>query len=775
MKALYKYPQSEYPYGWLVDENRRRGVDNPEFELKDTGVFSAKKYWDVFAEYAKAGPNDILIRITIANRGTAAARLHVLPTLWYRNTWEWGSKDEGYPSTKPLMKSVKEGHVRGDHEVHGISHFYVGRGPDSKFPTLLWTDNETNLKRLYGVENKSPCVKDAFHRYVINREMDAVSKSKQGTKVAAYYILNVPPQQEKHIYLRLTDDASKPAGDPFGSSFDSMFKTRLSEANSFYAKVIPQSLGPQQQLVSRQAYAGLLWTKQFYHYVMDTWVDGDPTQPPPPESREWGRNAQDWEHLYNQDVVSMPDKWEYPWYAVWDLAFHMIPFARIDPEFAKSQLELFLTERYMAPNGQIPAYEFNLSDVNPPVHAWAVWRVYKVTAPKGQRDLAFLKRCFMKLTLNFTWWVNRKDPNGRNIFTGGFLGLDNIGIFDRSRPLPTGGTLEQADGTGWMAFYAAIMLDISLEIARHDASFEDMACKFLEHLLRIVLAINNLGRGWDEDPGLWDETDGFYYDHLRMDNGESFPMRIRSMVGLIPLYACTILDDDLIDKLPTFKKRLEWFKKNREHLSEEMTFLETEGDTFYLMAIPKKDRLLRILKYMLDEREFLSPYGIRSLSKIHEHQPFKMKVGWEEHSVSYVPGESNTYVFGGNSNWRGPIWLPVNYLLIESLERFHVYYGDKLKVECPTGSGKMMTLLEVSKEICRRVNRLFLPDKTGRRPCHGGDTNYSADANWKDLVLFYEYFHGDSGLGCGATHQTGWTALAARSLEKVAGLGDFTV
>lgn len=766
MKALYKYPQAEYPYGWLVEENRRRGHQDPEFELEDTGVFDENKYWDVFAEYAKDACEDILVKITVCNRGAETARLHLLPTLWYRNTWIWGCTHEGC-TKKPLIKKLAENHVKGKHESLGENHFYFGPSQDGKPPELLFTENETNSVRLWGVEHYTEYTKDAFHRYLVNDEKDAVNPNQRGTKVAGHYVLEVPGGGEGVVRLRLTSAASicKPDVDPFGPEFDEIFSDRKLEADDFYERIIPESVGPHQRLISRQAYAGLLWTKQFYHYIVESWLQGDPEMPTPPSERKYGRNALEWKHLFNRDVISMPDKWEYPWYATWDLAFHMVPFAKVDPEFAKEQLILFLREWYMAPNGQLPAYEFQFGDVNPPVHAFAVWRVYKMTSPKGERDVKFLARCFQKLILNFNWWVNKKDPYGRNIFAGGFLGLDNIGIFDRSKPLPTGGVLEQADGTAWVAFFCCVMLDIALELAQHDSVYEDMASKFFEHFVAIVDAMNSLGGGM----GLWDEEDGFYYDYLRLP-GQSRAMKVRSMVGLIPLFTCLVLEDEVIQKLPGFRKRLVWFLENRKDLAKQVSYLDTlqEGEFCHLLAIPSQDKLLRVLKYLLDEDEFLSTYGIRSISKYHEDHPFTMDVGGETHCVNYVPGESNTYLFGGNSNWRGPIWLCVNYLIIECLERYYYFYGADFKVECPVGSGKMLNLLQVSQEICHRVTGLFVPDEDGKRPCHGDNGRYASDPHWKDLILFYEYFHGDTGRGCGATHQTGWTALVARCIDKTA-------
>ncbi len=762
MKALYKYPQSEYPFAWLVEENRRRGKDAPEFELVDTGVFESGRYFDVFAEYAKASPNDVLIRITVANRGPEAATLHVLPTLWFRNTWSWGCRHEGC-GLKPSLERLDAAAVLARHESLGRFRLVAQPGPGNRAADLLFTENETNVERLYGAPNGTPYVKDAFHEYVIRGRADAVNPEGRGTKVAAHYVLEVPGGGQQTLHLRLFSEEEAPDR-PFGRRFDELFERRIAEADAFYEALRPSSCAGPEWAVSRQAYAGLLWSKQFYHYIVQDWLDGDPMQPPPPPSRRSGRNH-DWIHLYSRDVISVPDKWEYPWFAAWDLAFHMIPFARLDPQFAKEQLVLLLREWYMHPNGQIPAYEFAFSDVNPPVHAWAAWRVYKMTGERGERDRLFLERVFQKLVLNFNWWVNRKDTEGKHLFSGGFLGLDNIGVFDRSQALPTGGHLEQADGTAWMAFYCATMLSMALELARENPAYEDMASKFFEHFVAITDAMNSLG-----GTGLWDEEDGFYYDRLHM-NGASIPLRVRSMVGLIPLYAVEVLEADLLDRLPGFKKRMDWFLENRRDLARQISYLEEgrdHGHGHRLLAIPSRERLARVLRYLLDEGEFLSPFGIRALSRVHENHPYVFHVGGHEYRVDYVPAESTTGLFGGNSNWRGPIWFPVNYLLVEALERYHHFYGDGFEVECPTGSGRWLTLREVAREIATRLARIFLPDGSGRRPVHGEDRRYAEDPHWRNLVLFYEYFHGDTGRGVGASHQTGWTALVVRFLEDLA-------
>ncbi len=766
MRALYKYPQGEFPYARLREENAARGRELPEFELADTGIFDQGAYFDVFAEYAKATPDDVLIRIRVINRGSDAAELHVLPTLWFRNTWAWGCTHEGC-DVKPRLDQLDEQTVRATHATLGTFDWHADTGPEGR-PELLFTENETNQQKLYGATNPSPCAKDAFHDYVIHQRREALAASPHGTKAAAYYRLRLAAGQEQVLRLRLrAASEAEPAAPPFGDEFARVFETRQQEADQFYDSRLAVRGTDAERQVARQAYAGLLWSKQFYHYSVHDWLHGDPSQPVPATDRLNGRNS-DWMHLFNRDIVSMPDKWEYPWYAAWDLAFHMLPFARVDGDFAKQQLLLFLREWYMHPSGQIPAYEFGFGDVNPPVHAWACWRVYKITGSRGHRDILFLKRVFKKLLINFTWWVNRKDVRGKHLFKGGFLGLDNIGVFDRSQPLPTGGHLEQADGTAWMAFYCTTMLAMALEIAHEDPSYEDIASKFFEHFVAIADAMNCLGGG-----GLWDEQDGFYYDVLQ-DNGATVPLRIRSMVGLIPLFAVEVLEDDVLEKLPDFHRRMEWFLARRRDLAGHVAYMEREPDDgrpqthlHRLLAIPNRERLIRVLRYLLDENEFLSPYGVRAMSRVHLEQPFVFQAGGQELRVEYVPAESTSGMFGGNSNWRGPIWFPVNYLLIESLERYHYFYGDTLKVEFPTGSGNFFNLQQVAAELERRLISLFLPDATGRRPCHGDDPRYHHDPHWRDYVLFYEYFHGDNGRGAGASHQTGWTALVARLLEDM--------
>ena len=764
MKALYKYPQAEFPYAKLLEENRRRGKNDPEFELADTGVFDGNRYFDVFAEYAKNSPNDLLIRITVANRGPEPASLHLLPTLWFRNTWSWGCTHEGC-SLKPRIQQEKENLLAATHETLGRFFFALAPAANGKFPSVLFTDNETNQARLFGAINAGPFVKDAFHDFVVSGRADAVNPKAYGTKAAPHYLLEIPGGESQTIELRLFAEGEVP-NQPLGPEFEEIFAARIREADEFYATVNKAPLTEEETNVIRQCYAGLLWNKQFYHYVVHDWLTGDPGMPPPPERRRSGRNHE-WTHLFSRDVLSMPDNWEYPWFAAWDLAFHMIPFARIDRTFAKEQLGLFLREWYMHPNGEIPAYEFALDDVNPPVHAWAAWRVYKISAKAGERDRDFLESVFQKLLLNFTWWVNRKDPTGKNLFAGGFLGLDNIGVFDRSKPLPGGSAFCQADGTSWMAFYCATMLAIALELAKDGdrvcTPYEDMASKFFEHFVQIVDAMNSAG-----GTGLWDEADGFYYDQIQTES-QVIPLKTRSMVGLLPLIAVEVLEDQAIRSLPGFSKRLNWFLKNRQDLSGHISYCDLKHeDRHRLLAIPSRARLERVLRYLLDENEFLSPYGIRSLSKCHEQHPYIFNADGTESRVEYVPGESNTGLFGGNSNWRGPIWFPVNYLLIEALERYHHFYRDSLQVECPTGSGKWMNLQQAAQEIERRLVSIFLPDASGRRPCHGDDPRFRQDSCWRKLALFHEYFHGETGKGLGASHQTGWTALVIRNIKNLA-------
>ncbi len=762
MKALYKYPQARFPYESLREENKRRNRDDSEFELADTGVFAGGRYFDVVVEYAKADCDDILIQLTALNRGPEAARLHLLPTLWLRNTWDWGSASEGSQWPKGTIVRHSAHQLRLDHP--GLAAYVLGFAPTQGCPepTLLFTENESNSEALWGVANRQPYVKDAFHRRVIHGQLTAVNATETGSKAAIWFCEPIAPGASATLRLRLSlVDQAPEADTPLGDDFARVFAQRRRESDSFYNSILPKPMNDEERNVARQAYAGLLWSKKFYYFVVKDWLDGDPAQPSPPPERKHGRNA-GWPQLFNRDVISMPDGWEYPWYAAWDLAFHMLAFARIDPDFAKQQLVLFLREWYMHPNGQLPAYEFAFGDVNPPVHAWAVWRVYKMTGRRGKRDLTFLKRCFHKLMINFTWWVNRKDVEGNNLFSGGFLGLDNIGVFDRSKPLPGGGSLEQADGTAWMAFYCATMLSIALEIAAEDPAYEDVASKFFEHFVAIDAAINQLGT-----TGLWNDEDGFYYDELHFD-GQEVPLRVRSMVGIIPLFAVEILRSDVIDRLPGFKRRMDWFLRNRLDLGLHVIASEHHGHDHRLLSLAHRERLVRALRRILDESEFLSPYGVRSLSRAHHATPYSLRLDGSTYSVAYEPGESRTGMFGGNSNWRGPIWLPVNLLLIEALERYHHFYGEDLLVECPAGSGKFVDLWGVARELERRVCALFLPGEHGQRPCHGGDSRFASDPHYRDLLLFHEYFHGDNGKGLGASHQTGWTALAALLIADTA-------
>jgi hypothetical protein len=768
MRALYKYPQAEFPYQWLVEENRRRGLQAGEFEVLDTGAFNDGRYFDVFADYAKVDPDHLLIRLTVANRGTEAAVLHLLPTLWFRNMWSFGCTREGV-AKKPQLHLAGDDLLSAEHETLGRYALQFAPSSGGTRPTPLFTENETNNQRLFNSPNASPYVKDAFHRHIVEGEDTAVNPERTGTKAALHYVLKIPAGGEQTVELQLyAPEKNTPVA--FGEKFAGEMTRARGEADEFYDNIIPATTTADERNVIRQGYAGLLWSKQFYHYVVDHWLEGDPAFPPPPESRKQGRNH-DWRHLYSRDVISMPDKWEYPWFAAWDHAFHMIVMARVDPDFAKQQLVLLLREWYMHPNGQIPSYEFAFGDVNPPVHAWACWRVYKIAAARGHRDRDFLESVFQKQLLNFTWWVNRKDADGKNLFAGGFLGLDNIGVFDRGQPIPGGGQLRQADGTAWMAFYAATMLSMALELAYHDdhvqVAYEDMASKFFEHFVQIVDAMNTAG-----GTGLWDELDGFYYDQIDF-GAYTMPLKTRSVVGLLPLIAVEVLDRDLIDRLPGFKKRYEWFQEHRPDLSHHITYCAEDCDLGHrkiLLALPSRERLVRVLRYLLDETEFLSSYGTRSVSKCHERAPFVFRADGQELRLDYAPAEATSPLFGGNSNWRGPIWFPINYLLVEALERYHVYYGDSLLVEMPIGSGRMLNLCAVAHEIARRLGSIFLADANGRRPVHGDCKCYADDPHFRDLVLFYEYFHGDNGRGVGASHQTGWTAIAVRYLEDLARL-----
>ncbi len=756
MQFLYKYPQRAFPYAQLIEESRRRTKYDTEYELIDTCIFAEDRYFDIFVEYGKASSDDILIRITAMNHGPETAELHILPTLWFRNTWSWGGD-----ARKPLLS-------RGD-DIDGASvitleHHYYGQRwlACEGVPPLLFTENETDFQRAFGMPNASPYVKDAFHKYVVDGKVGAVNPILTGTKAAAYYRFDIPAGETETIRLRLSDRV--PGKSYFAPTFETSFIKRIHEANEFYSQKLGKCSVPDGSNVQRQAFAGLLWSKQFFHFDVRTWLKGDPQQPPPPAERLGGRNKE-WQHLYNADILSMPDKWEYPWYAAWDLAFHCVALALIDPDFAKEQLVLMLREWYMHPNGQLPAYEWAFGDVNPPVHAWAAWRVYKIEKRiRGKADREFLERVFQKLMLNFTWWVNRKDAEGRNVFQGGFLGLDNIGIFDRSAPLPTGGHIEQSDGTGWMGMYCLNMLTIALELARENSTYQDLASKFFEHFVHIAHAMTDIGGlGFT----LWDEHDGFFYDALCLPDGRHQTLKARSAVGWIPLFGVETLEPDIVDQLRGFKRRMQWFIDHLPHVRQHIDMSRTSDlGVRRLLAMVNREQLVRSLRYILDEKEFLSPYGVRSLSKIHQTHPFTLFSDGREFRVDYAPAESTTDLFGGNSNWRGPIWFPLNYLLIESLQKFHHYYGNDLKVECPTGSGQYMSLWEVAGELSRRLNRLFLRNANGHRPVFGDVAKFQTDSNWREYIPFYEYFDGDNGRGLGASHQTGWTALVAKLLEQ---------
>ena len=763
-KALYKYPLSAYPYADLVAENRRRGPGRPEYELLDTGLFDGGRYVDLVTEVAKASPDDLLLRWTVLNRSAESAEVHLLATVWFRNTWIWGCRHEGC-TRKPRLSAAGPLALTAEHESLGLMRLEAEVGPDGQPPAWLFTENESHSLRLWGTPSYTPYVKDAFHRHIVEGEAGAVSPHGHGTKAAAWYRLRLPAGASLTVRLRL-HRPEPPIGEPFGEAFDDLLGRRQAEAEAFYREVIPAAVDDPARDVARQAYAGLLWSRQFYHLSVNDWIEGDPEQPPPPPARQARPRNPEWRHLFNRDILSMPDKWEYPWYASWDLAFHMIPMAHLDPAFAKRQLLLLLREWYMHPNGQIPAYEWAFSDVNPPVHAWACWRVYKMCGPRGQRDRVFLEKAFHKLMLNFTWWVNRKDVDGHNLFAGGFLGLDNIGVFDRSKPLPTGGRLAQADGTAWMAFFCLTMLGIALELARDNPAYEDVASKFFEHFVQIADAMNHVaGRG------LWDDADGFYYDDLITDH-HAEPVRIRSLVGLMPLIAVAALHAEDLEVLPAFSRRMAWFLEHRRDLAGQISWMRScsDGSGHMLLAIPSPERLQRLLRYLCDPAEFLSPFGIRSLSRYHDAHPYVIAPGFEDHAVRYSPGDSQSHLFGGNSNWRGPIWFPVNFLIIEALEAYHHFFGDSFLCEYPVGSGHRLPLDAVARDLARRLVSIFLPDASGRRPCHGDDSRYARDAHFRDLVLFHEFFHGDTGQGLGASHQTGWTALVAKLIEAGAAL-----
>jgi hypothetical protein len=769
LKFLYKYPQRVFPYSRLIEESARRTREDPEFELLDTGIFDDDRYFDVFVEYAKASPTDILMRVTAYNRGPDYAPLHLLPQLWFRNRWSWRAS----AAKKPSLAADSDTSLQARQERLGDYWLYCDGRPE-----LLFCENETNAPRLFGKNDAKGPFKDAFHDYLIGGQKNAIGKDRTGTKAAAHYSFTVPAHGSVEIRLRLVGwdkaapaaaGAPMPAGDAF-AEYQAIFNDRIREADEYYADLQAEIDDADARLVQRQALAGMIWSKQFYFYDIRPWLDGDDMQPQPPEPRRRGRNS-DWKHLNNADIISMPDKWEYPWYAAWDLAFHCLPLALIDAQFAKEQLLLLTREWYMHPSGQIPAYEWNFGDVNPPVHAWAAWRVFQIDRkhrsaanPDDPGDLAFLERVFHKLMLNFTWWVNRKDIDGRNLFQGGFLGLDNIGVFDRSRPLPTGGFINQADGTSWMAMYSLNLMRIALELALHNPVYEDIATKFFEHFLSIAEAMTNIG-GDSRGIGLWDGDDDFYYDELNLPDGKITKLKVRSMVGLIPLFAVETLEPEMLDRLPGFHRRLQWTMKNRPELCALVSHWEQPGlGERRLLSLLRGSRMKKLLRRMLDETEFLSPYGVRALSRAHLELPYIFSSRGFFHAVYYEPAESRSGAFGGNSNWRGPVWFPVNYLIIESLQKFHHYYGDDFKVECPTGSGHMLTINEVANEISARLSRLFLRDASGRRPMHGHYEKLQRDPNFRDHILFHEYFHGDTGLGLGASHQTGWTGLIAKLL-----------
>jgi hypothetical protein len=748
---LYKYPQTAYPYERLIEGNRARGPHEPELELQDLGAFDENRYFDVNVEWAKESPEDIVLRITVHNRGPEAARIHVLPHAWFRNTWSWSTQHGARPSL----------HLEGT-DIE-LEHWHLGR---YRFTTAehdaipLFTENETNGARLWGLRHEG-CFKDAFHERVVNGRLDATSAFHRGTKACFWVARTVPAEGAVTLCFRLHHQDAK-----LERTIDDVVDRRRGEADAFYAALAPQLDDPEKMRVMRQALAGMIWTKQTYRFDIREWLNGDPGQPPPPEERKSGRNHE-WEHLNNQEVISMPDKWEYPWYAAWDLAFHMVPFSLVDPEFAKAQLVLLTREWYMHPNGQLPAYEWAFGDVNPPVHAWAAWKVYKQEErAKGKGDRSFLERVFHKLLLNFTWWVNRKDAAGRNIFQGGFLGLDNIGVFDRSAPLPTGGYLDQSDGTAWVAAYALQLMRIALELARENHVYEDIATKFFEHFLNIAQAMTNLG---GKGHGLWDEDDGFYYDALHLPDGGVHPLRVRSMVGLLPLFAVEVLEPEELEAVPEFKKRLEWFLAHRPDLASLVSRWNDPGrGQRRLLSLLRGSRMKRLFRRMLDETEFLSPYGIRALSKHHDEHPYVFRFGGTQLEVTYQPGESTSGLFGGNSNWRGPIWMPVNFLILDAMYEYHRYYGDDFKIECPTGSGNYVSIGQAADEVSRRLTRLFLPGPDGTRPFLGQYPALARDPHFRDHLLFHEYFHGDTGRGVGAMHQTGWTGLVA---SLIAGVG----
>jgi len=762
MKFLYKYPQTAYPYDDLIRTNHGRTRREPEYELIDTGVFDQDRYFDVFIEYAKESPEDVLIRITVANRGPERASLHVLPTLWFRNTWSWNEN-----SAKPLLeaKSTSGGStvICASHPNLGVRHLYC----DASVP-LLFTENETNFMRVFGTPNRSRYVKDGINDFVVSGQVECVNPGLSGTKACPHYCVDVPPGDSRTIRLRLTPAAPDP-GSPsqFGKSFDDVFTIRQKEADAFYRSITPPQVSDDAASVMRQALAGMLWSKQYYCYDVDAWLaeHGYGASSEPPAA---ARNGQ-WTHLANEEIISMPDRWEYPWFAAWDLAFHSLALAIVDPAFAKQQIDLMLHSSYLHPNGQLPAYEWNFGDVNPPVHAWAAYFLYKTEKTRtGQGDLKFLELVFQKLLVNFTWWVNRKDPSGKGIFGGGFLGLDNIGVFDRSAPLPTGGHLDQADGTAWMGFFSQCMLQISVELAMHDPNYEPMIVKFGEHFISIAAAMGHLGK---EHESMWDEEDGFFYDVLRLPDGSAKRLKVRSMVGLLPLCATSVFHGEIRQHFPAVVETLARFLQRHPRLAGSISLETLQKDGFggtRLFGLMDETRYRRVLAKMLDENEFLSPYGIRSMSRYHVDHPYIFSAGGEEFKVKYAPAESDQGTFGGNSNWRGPIWIPVNILIIRSLLSLYQYYGNDFQVEFPTGSGKLMTLFDVGQEIANRLIRIFLRDKNGQRPVYGGAEKFQTDPHWRDLILFYEYFHGDNGAGIGASHQTGWTGMVARLIQMFA-------
>jgi len=750
MKMLYKYPQQEFPYRLLAEESRKRNRLEPEYELIDTGIFNENKYFDVFVEYAKVDQEDLLIKITAINRGEEKAYINLLPTFWFRNTWSWG-----YNDYKPFMTADGDGKIIIQHEKLGNYRLYVEENNG-----LLFCDNETNIKRLYNVENPTAFCKDGINDYIVHENQSGINLERTGTKASVSYKHYIPAGETVSVRLRLCNYENNA---PF-ADFAEKFALRLNETETFYSELQKGIVSDDMRMVQRQAYAGMLWTKQFYYFNIKQWLDGDPSQIKPPTERKHLRNAH-WRHMSNENIISMPDKWEYPWYAAWDLAFHTIPLARLDINFAKRQLEILLREYYMHPNGQIPAYEWNFGDVNPPVHAWATLKVYEIDKQEnnGVGDIEFLEKIFHKLLLNFTWWVNQKDTSGNNIFEGGFLGLDNIGVFDRSKPLPTGGTIEQADGTSWMAMFSLNMLKIALEISEHRPAYQDMASKFFEHFLHIAGALANIG---GDGTQLWDDEDAFFYDILHTPDGNSTRLKVRSMVGLIPLYAVEVLEPHYLERLPLFKKRVEWVLANRPDLAALISRWNEHGKgETRLLSLLRGHRMKKIFSRMLDESEFLSEYGIRALSKYHKDKPYEFWVNGEVFRVTYTPGESDSPLFGGNSNWRGPIWFPVNFLIIDSMVKFHHYYGDSFKIEYPTGSGNLITIKEAAKEISERLMRIFTKNEKGERPVNGAYEKVQKDPHFKDHILFYEYFHGDNGSGLGAGHQTGWTGIIAELIH----------